>query len=108
LATPRTPSVPNSRATMGYLTGKVMPSPPPQSAFSGRLVRVFSTVSEPEGTVVKGLLEAEGIPVVVKGETAGPYRTGSMDLWVPEELEPQARMTLEDAQAGRSATDESG
>jgi hypothetical protein len=68
-------------------------------------VLVFSTLSEPEGTIVRGLLEAEGIPVVVKGETAGPYRTGSMDLWVPEEIEPQARMILEDARAGRSGTE---
>jgi hypothetical protein len=68
-------------------------------------VLVFSTFSEPEGTIVRGLLEADGIPVVVKGETAGPYRTGSMDLWVPEEIEAQARMILEDARAGRSETE---
>ena len=95
---------------MGYLTGKVMgppPNPPsPERPFSGRLALVFSTLSEPEGIVVKGLLESEGIPVVVKGETEGPYRTGSMDLLVPEELEPQARMILEDAQAGRSSTED--
>jgi hypothetical protein len=96
---------------MGYLTGNLMASPatssPSDRSFSGRLVLVFSTSSDPEGTVVKGLLEAEGIPVVVKGEIGGPYRTGSMDLWIPEELEPQARMILEDARAGRPATENS-
>ena len=66
-------------------------------------MRVFSTFSEPEGTIVKGLLKAEGIPVVIKGEAEGPYRAGSMDLWVPDELEAQARLILEDARASGSA-----
>jgi hypothetical protein len=88
--------------------GSPAPTSPSDGSLSGRLVLVFSTLSEPEGTVVKGLLEAEGIPVVVKGDVGGPYRTGSMDLWVPEELEPQTRMILEDAQAGRPASEDSG
>ena len=67
---------------------------------------VFSTLSEPEGTIVRGLLEADGTPVVVKGEAEGPYRAGSMDLWVPEELEAQARMLLEDAQRRAPETEE--
>ncbi len=60
-----------------------------------RFVRVWSTASAPEGELARARLEAEGIPVLVKGEAGGPYRLGGMDLWVPEELEPQARLILE-------------
>jgi hypothetical protein len=60
-------------------------------------VLVFSTASIPEGLLVKGLFESEGIPVQVKGESEGPYRMGPVHLWVPVELEVQARMILEDA-----------
>jgi hypothetical protein len=62
---------------------------------SGRLVQVFVSVRIPEGMLVKGLLESEGIPVFVKGESEGPYRMGPVYLWVPEEFEPQARLTLD-------------
>lgn len=60
-----------------------------------RLVRVWSTASAPEGELARARLEAEGIPVLVKGEAGGPYRLGGVDLWVPEELETQARLILE-------------
>jgi hypothetical protein len=64
---------------------------------SGRLVRVFSSPRIPEGLLAKGLLEANGIAVFVKGESEGPYRMGPIDLWVPEEFELQARLVLEGA-----------
>jgi hypothetical protein len=67
------------------------PSPP-----SSRLVMVFGTGSIPEGLLVKGLLESEGIPVQMKGEAEGPYRMGPVSLWVPEAFEVQARMILEE------------
>jgi hypothetical protein len=60
-----------------------------------RFVHVWSTASAPEGELARARLEAEGIPVLVKGEAVGPYRTGTVDLWVPEDLEPQARLILE-------------
>lgn len=60
-----------------------------------RFVRVWSSASAPEGELARARLEAEGIPVLVKGEAEGPYRLGGMDLWVPEELETQARLILE-------------
>jgi len=66
----------------------------------GRLVMIFATPSIPEGVLVKGMLEAEGIPVAAKGEAEGPYRVGPVYLWVPEELEVQARMIIEDARSG--------
>jgi hypothetical protein len=71
------------------------------------LVLLLSTFSEPEGTIVRGLLEAQGIPVMVKGEAGGPYRAGSVDLWVPQELETQARAILEDAQDAGSSSEDS-
>jgi hypothetical protein len=69
-------------------------SPPP------RLVMVFGTGSIPEGLLVKGMLESEGIPVQMKGEAEGPYRMGPVSLWVPEAFEVQARMILEEATSG--------
>jgi hypothetical protein len=59
------------------------------------LVRVFSTPSTVEGQLVKGRLEAEGIPVLLKGEGEGPYRLGPAELFVPSKFEPQARLILE-------------
>ncbi|MFM7717895.1 MAG: putative signal transducing protein [Actinomycetota bacterium] len=62
-----------------------------------RLVLVFSTGSVPDGVLAKGRLEAEGIPVLLKGEGMGPYRMGPVHLFVPEGFEPQARLILETA-----------
>lgn len=61
------------------------------------LVRVLTTTSLPEGEIVKARLEGEGIPVLVKGEGAGPYRMGPVHLFVPAELEVQARLVLEES-----------
>ncbi|HXF73502.1 MAG TPA: DUF2007 domain-containing protein [Actinomycetota bacterium] len=59
------------------------------------LVLVFSTASVMEGYLAKGRLEADGIPVVLKGEAEGPYRVGPVHLWVPAAFEIQARWILE-------------
>jgi hypothetical protein len=64
-------------------------------------VLAYSTASMAEGYIAKGRLEAEGIPVLVKGEAEGPYPTGPMYLWVPRSLEIQARLILERS-SGRS------
>ena len=61
------------------------------------LVRVMTAPTIPEGLLAKGLLEADGIPVMAKGEAEGPYRVGPMELWVPRAFEVQARMLLEEA-----------
>jgi hypothetical protein len=63
---------------------------------SGRLVMVFASSRIPEGLLAKGLLESHGITVFVKGESEGPYRMGPVYLWVPEELELDARQVLRD------------
>jgi len=61
-------------------------------------VLVWSTPSVPEGEVAKARLEAEGIPVLLKGEGEGPYRMGPVYLYVPAELEVQARLALAEDQ----------
>jgi hypothetical protein len=62
---------------------------------SGRLVQVLTTPTVTEGLLARGILQSEGIPVLTKGEGEGPYRMGPVQLWVPEELEVQARLVLE-------------
>jgi Putative prokaryotic signal transducing protein len=62
---------------------------------SGRFVLAMVLSTVPEGLLARGLLQAEGIPVITKGEAEGPYRMGPVELWVPEGLEVQARLLLE-------------
>lgn len=62
---------------------------------AGDLVLVLTTPSIPEGEIAKGRLEAEGIPVFLKGEVDGPYRFGPVRLFVQTEFEVQARLVLE-------------
>ncbi len=59
------------------------------------LVRVFATGSAIEGELIKGRLEVEGIPVLLKGEGEGPYRMGPAEIFVPVSFEAQARLVLE-------------
>jgi hypothetical protein len=72
---------------------------------SGPVVMVFATQNIPEGMLVKGLLESEGIGVFAKGGSEGPYRIGPVYLWVLEEQEARARRILADAAAGKVETD---
>jgi hypothetical protein len=71
----------------------------------GDPVRVLTTSSVPEGEIARARLEDEGIPVMVKGEGAGPYRMGPVHLFVPADLEVQARLILEQT---LDADDEAG
>jgi hypothetical protein len=71
--------------------------------------RVFSTHSWLEGEIVKGRLEAEGIPVDLRGEHEGPYPVGPAELYVPASLETQARRILEQIDSGSyEAQDDAG
>jgi hypothetical protein len=65
-------------------------------------VSVFWTQSWVEAEIVKGRLEADGIPVDLKGVGEGPYPTGPAELFVPSKFEAQARRILE---ASESASD---
>lgn len=69
-----------------------------EGELSGDLASVLTTQSVTEGYAAKGLLESEGIPVVLKGEGEGPYRMGPVILMVPAELEVQARLILDAAE----------
>ena len=60
-------------------------------------VLVFTAPTAPEGYAVKGLLESEGISVLVKGEAEGPYRFGPLDLWVREQEAEHARRLIDEA-----------
>jgi hypothetical protein len=66
----------------------------------GEVVRVLTTTSLPEGEIVKARLEDEGIPVLVKGEGTGPYRMGPVHLFVPADMEVQARLILAESLGG--------
>lgn len=79
-----------------------------EGRLSGELVLVYSTPSLTDGYLARGRLEAEGIPVIVKGEGEGPYRMGPAHLYVPEELEVQARMILERIAEGSGGVPEDG
>ena len=68
---------------------------------SGQLVLVDSTRSITDGYLVRGRLEADGIPVVIKGEAEGPYRMGPVHIYVPVEFEVQALMAIEEIRSGR-------
>jgi hypothetical protein len=69
------------------------------------LVRVWSTGDPFEGEMLRGRLETEGIPVLVKGEGEGPYRAGPIYLFVPAEHETQARAVLDAVASGAFAAD---
>jgi hypothetical protein len=63
-------------------------------------VSVLLTQSWVEAEITKGRLEAEGIPVHLKGEGESPYPTGPNELFVPSTFEAQARSILEDIESG--------
>jgi hypothetical protein len=63
-------------------------------AMPGDLVKVLSTPTLPEGEIARARLEDEGIPVLSKGGGEDPYRLGPVHLYVPAELEVQARLIL--------------
>lgn len=67
------------------------------------LVQVDASVDPFVGELRRGLLESEGIPVVLKGGGDTPYRMGPTYLFVPLEHEMRARELLADVDAGRAA-----
>jgi hypothetical protein len=73
---------------------------------SDQPVRVFATGNAFDGQLTKGRLEAEGIPVMMKGEGEGPYRAGPVYLWVAPEDEARAREIIDAITAGAYATDD--
>lgn len=72
-----------------------------------RVVKVFATPDTVAGEMMKGRLEAEGIPTMVKGDGEGPYRAGPVYLWVAAEHEAAARDVVEAVRSGAFELDES-
>jgi hypothetical protein len=68
-----------------------------------RLVRVYESVDPIRGQLVRGLLESDGIPVLEKGEGAGPYRMGPVILFVDEPQVERARELVAASEAGALA-----
>jgi hypothetical protein len=94
---------------MGYLTGTMTVAGHDKDG-SVQLVEVFATASAPEAEVVRGLLESNGIPAEIRGMSQSPYRMGDSYLFVPAELEDQARAVIDEARgdAGASTADGPG
>ncbi|HEX4941179.1 MAG TPA: hypothetical protein VFW51_01495 [Actinomycetota bacterium] len=68
-----------------------------------KLVRVFESLDPIRGMLVRGLLEAEGLDVLAKGEGLGPYRTGPVILFVTEDASDRAKELIAAAEDGSLA-----
>jgi hypothetical protein len=60
------------------------------------LVRVHTGSSIMEAEIVKARLESEGVPALLRGEGMGPYRIGTIEVWVRADMELHARIVLDD------------
>ena len=68
-----------------------------------KLVHVFESLDPIRGILVRGLLEAEGLDVLAKGEGLGPYRTGPVILFVTEDASDRAKELIAAAEDGSLA-----
>jgi hypothetical protein len=68
------------------------------------LVLVYASGDAFAGQLMRGRLEAEDIPVLMKGEAGGPYRMGPCYLWVREEDATRAKVIVEAVESGDFAT----
>ncbi len=67
---------------------------------SDELARIYSSPDSFEVELMKGRLEAEGIQVMMKGESEGPYPSGPGYLWVLAEDEPRAKAIVDAVNSG--------
>ncbi len=70
------------------------------------LVRVHVSSDVLNAELMRGRLQADGIAAEIKGEGAGPYRVGQVDLWVPREDEDTAREIILEVESGSYAVDD--
>jgi hypothetical protein len=68
-----------------------------------KLVRVYETADPIRGLLLRGLLEAEGIDVLAKGEGSGPYRMGPVILFVPDHASDRAEELIAASEHGSLA-----
>lgn len=71
-----------------------------------RLVQVYASGDATDGALMQGRLESEGISVLLKGESEGPYPTGPSYLWVAAKDEALARQVIEAVRSGAYALDD--
>ena len=67
------------------------------------LVRVYASGDAFAAQLMRGRLEAEDIPVLMKGESGGPYRMGPCYLWVRAEDATRAKVIVEAVESGQFA-----
>ncbi|MDH7485656.1 MAG: DUF2007 domain-containing protein [Anaerolineae bacterium] len=76
------------------------------------LVVVYVSMGLLEAEVIKGKLEAAGIPALLSYESAGPVigiiidGLGEVKVQVPQEFEAEARTLIEPLEAGEEVGDE--
>lgn len=71
------------------------------------LVRVYATGDHVAAQLMVARLEAEGIPILLKGGGEGPYRAGPNYVFVPRAHEAKARAIVDAMESGAFAlTDE--
>jgi hypothetical protein len=70
------------------------------------LVRVYASGDAFAAQLMRGRLEAEDIPVLMKGESGGPYRMGPCYLWVRAEDATRAKVLVEAVESGAFAVTE--
>jgi hypothetical protein len=70
------------------------------------LVRVYASGDAFAAQLMRGRLEAEDIPVLLKGESGGPYRMGPCYVWVRAEDATRARVIVEAVESGAFAVNE--
>jgi hypothetical protein len=68
-----------------------------------KLVRIYETMDPVRGLLVRGLLEADGIDVLAKGEGSGPYRMGPVILYVPADDADRAEELVRASEDGALA-----
>jgi hypothetical protein len=64
------------------------------------LVRVYASGDAFAAELMRGRLEAEDIPVLMKGESGGPYRMGPCYLWVRAEDATRAKVIVDAVGSG--------
>ncbi len=69
-------------------------------------VRIHLSSDLLSAELMRGLLEAEGIAAEIRGEGAGPYRVGQVQLWVAADDEPAARAIVAAVESGAYALDD--
>ena len=80
--------------------------PPEDQEDDQPLVRVYASGDQFAGRLMQGRLEAEGIPVLLKGEGDGPYHAGPVYLWVAASREADARDVVAAVESGAYAVDD--